>query len=304
MQSKANQKITSIQMKIHPMLQTVQQQCIRRSRRTRRAPQHFGDNVTGRELENLELHCDALISRGLPSNTADAPADPNWKATMDREFKSLEENGVWELVKPTSGQGIISGKRNFAHKLDDEGNVVKYKAQFVARGFTQTPSLGSHDTHSPTAKLSTLRTVLACGVKLGMHFSQMDMKTAYLNAPIQKDIYLEQPEGYQKGKQMVCKLKRSLYGLKQSGHNWFECLSSHMFELNFEASVHDSCLLTLTRRGHKCWIVIWVDDILYESTDSQFTTWFNDKMSERFNIGKSGPLTWFLRISFKWVTIR
>ena len=219
---------------------------------------------------------------------------------MDREFKSLEENGVWQLVKPPSGQGIISGKWHFAQKLDEEGNLGKYKARFVARGFAQTPGIDFHDTYLPMARLSTLRTVLACGVKLGMYFSQMDMKTAYYNAPIQEDIYVEQPEGYQKGKQMVCKLKRSLYGLKQSGRNWFECLSSHLFELNFKASLQDPCLLTLMRNSHKCWIVIWVNDILYGSTDNQFTTWFNDKMSERFKIGESGPLTWFLGISFKW----
>ena len=105
----------------------VQQTTTRCSGRTRRAPQHFGDYMTGRELENLALHCDALISSCLPSNTADALADPNWKAAMDREFNSLEENGVWELFKPPSGQGIISGKWHFAHKLDDEGNVVKYR---------------------------------------------------------------------------------------------------------------------------------------------------------------------------------
>ena len=98
---------------------------------------------------------------------------------------------------------------------------------------------------------------------------------------------------------MVCKLKRSLYGLKQSGRNWFECLSSHLFELNFEASVHDPCLLTVKRSGHKCWIVICVDDILYGSTDSQYTTWFNDKMGELLNIDESDPLRWFLGISFK-----
>ena len=109
-----------------------------------------------------------------------------------------------------------------------------------------------HDTYSPTAKLSTLRTVLACEVKLGMHFNQMDIKTAYLNAPIHEDVYMGQPEGYQKGKQMACKLKRSLYGLKQSGRNSFECVTSHLFELNFKASFHDPCLLTLTRNGHKC----------------------------------------------------
>ena len=99
---------------------------------------------------------------------------------------------------------------------------------------------------------------------------------------------------------MVCKLKRSLYGLKRLGRNWFECLSPHLFELNFKASVHDPCSLTLMRNGHKSWIVIWVDDVFYGSTDSQFTTCFNEKMSERFNIGKSGPLTSVLGISFKF----
>ena len=150
----------------------VQQTTTRCSERTRWAPQHFGDYVTGRELENLAHHCDALISSGLPSNTADALADPNWKAAMDREFKSLEKGGVWELVKPQSGQGNTSGKWHFAHKPDDEGNVGKYKALFVARGFTQTTGIDFHDTYSPTAKLTTLRSVLACGVKLSMHFNQ------------------------------------------------------------------------------------------------------------------------------------
>ena len=89
---------------------TVQQTTTRCSGRTRRAPQHFCDYVTGRDLENLALHCDALISSGLPGKTADALADPNWKAAMDKEFESLEVDGVWELVKPPSGQGIISGK--------------------------------------------------------------------------------------------------------------------------------------------------------------------------------------------------
>ena len=186
---------------------------------TRRGPQHFGDFVTGKDMENLPLNCDALISSGLPSRRTDALADPNWKAAMHREFKSLEENRVWDLVKPPSGQGIICEMWHFSRKLDDEGNVVKYTARFVARGFTQTPGSDIHDTYSPKAKLSTLRFVLACGVKLGTHFNEMNIKSANLNAPIQEDIYMEQPEGYQKGKQMLCKLKRSLYGLKHTGRN-------------------------------------------------------------------------------------
>ena len=118
--------------------------------------------------------------------------------------------------------------------------MIKYKARFVARGFTPTPDIDFHNTHSATmpaigffhtyshtTKLSTFRTVLACGMKLGMHLNPMDMKTAYLDSPIQTNIYVEQPDGYQKGKRMICKLRRSLYGLKKLGRNWLECTSSH-----------------------------------------------------------------------------
>ena len=198
------------------------------------APQHFSYYVTGREFENLALHCDALISSGLPNNAADALADPNWKAAMDREFKSLEENVVWELFKPPSGQGIISGKRQFAHKLDDEGNVVKYKARFVTRGFTQTPGIGFHDTYSPTAKLSVYtQNCPGTWGEAGYAFQSDGHKDSIPERTNSRRELHGAAKRYQKGKQMVCKLKRSLHGLKQSGRNWFECLSSHLFELNF-----------------------------------------------------------------------
>ena len=163
--------------------------------------------MTGEELENLALHCDALLADGLPRDADVALEDPNWKAAMDKEHQSLEDNGVWELVPAPKDKGIISGKWHFAHKLDNMGNVMKFKAPFVARGFTQTPGIDFHETYSPTAKLSTLRTVVACGVKLGMLFHQMDIKTAYLNAPIHEDIFMQQPQGYVKGDGLVCKLK-------------------------------------------------------------------------------------------------
>ena len=272
----------------------------RTSGRARQPPPRFGDYVTGEELENLALHCDALLADGLPRDADVALEDPNWKAAMDKEYQSLEDNGVWELVPAPKDKGIISGKWHFAHKLDNMGNVVKFKARFVARGFTQTPGIDFHETYSPTAKLSTLRTVVACGVKLGMLFHQMDIKTAYLNAPIHEDIFMQQPQGYVKGDGLVCKLKRSLYGLKQSGRNWFECLTSHLKTLNFKPSVHDPCLQTMTRKGHQCWVVIWVDDILSCSTDPTFDEWFKKRISQRFTIGETGPLTWFLGTSFNW----
>ena len=77
--------------------------------------------MTGEELENLALHCDALLADSLPRDADVALEDPNWKAAMDKECQSLEDNGVWELVPAPKDKGIISGKWHFAHKLDNMG---------------------------------------------------------------------------------------------------------------------------------------------------------------------------------------
>ena len=141
----------------------------------------------------------------------------------------------------------------------------------MARGFTQTPGLDYHETYSPTVRLSTLRTVLACDVRQGIKFRQMDIKSAYLNAPIDEEIFLEQPEGFKQGdSDMVCKLKRSLYGLKQSVRNWYECLAHQLQQLGFHSLQHDKCLWTQKRGNHHCWALVWVDDIVYGSTDEDF----------------------------------
>ena len=135
-------------------------------------------------------------------------------------------------------------------------------------------------------------------VRQGIKFRQMDIKTAYLNAPIDEEIFLEQPEGFKQGDgDMVYKLKRSLYGLKQSGRNWYECLSHRLEQLGFHSSQHGRCLFTQKRGDHHCWAVVWVDDIVYGSTD--FGRWFEADMGKQFTIGDIGSLAWFLGIAFK-----
>ena len=164
----------------------------------------------GDELENLALHSEALVASTVPGSAAEAPADPNWKAAMQREYDSLMTNEVWSLVSRPMERQPITVKWHFAVKVNEDGKVTKYKARFVARGFTQTPGLDYHETYSPTVRLSTLRTVFACGVRQGIKFRQMDMKSAYLIAPIDEEIFLEQPEGFKQGdSDMVWKLSQA-----------------------------------------------------------------------------------------------
>ena len=163
----------------------------------------------------------------IPQGAREAMADTNWCAAMDKEYRSLLDNKVWELVPRPKGGKVICGRWHYAVKRDGNGAVVKYKARFVAKGFTQVEGLHYSETFAPTTRLSTIRAVLACAAHQGAKPKQMDIKTAYRHAPIEEELYLEQPEGFEDkpNKGHACRLLKSLYGLKQSGRNWYKMLS-------------------------------------------------------------------------------
>ena len=178
--------------------------------------------------------------------------------------------------------------------------MTMYKALFVARGFTQTSGLDYHESYSPTVKLSTLTTGLACGMRQGIKFRQMDIKTAFLNASINEDIFLEQPEKFkQVDGDMVCKLKRSLYWHQHSGRNCYECLAVRMEQLGLHFSQHDKCPWTQKKGDHHCWAFVWVEAIVSGSTDEDFGQWLQAEVGKQFIIGDFDPLVWFLGIAFK-----
>ena len=253
-----------------------------RKRRIVRLPRRHDDFVMGDELENLALQSEALVASTVPGSAAEALADPNWKAAMQREYDSLMTSEVWSLVSRPTERQPITGKWHFAVKVNEDGKVTKYKARFAARGFTQTPGLDYHETYSPTVRLSTLRTVLACGVRQGIKFQQMDIKTAYLNAPKGEEIFVEQPEGFKQGDgDMVCKLKRSLHGLNKSGRNWYESLSHRLEQLGFHSSQHDKFLWT--KRGATIIAGHWCG--LTTSSTVQPTRTLDDGLRQRWANG-------------------
>ena len=107
--------------------------------------------------------------------------------------------------------------------------MSKYQARFEARRFSQAAGVDYNETYSPTAKLTTIRTVLACGASMGMDFYQIDVRTAYLNAPIEEEIYRDQPEGYSKGNELVSKLQRSI-------SLWSEAIGKKLVRMTFGVS--------------------------------------------------------------------
>ena len=225
---------------------------------------------------------------------------------MSKGFLSLMENDVWLLSELPKGHSAVGGKWHFCMKFGADGEVLRYKARYVAKGFTQKMGRDYHETFSPTVRLSTIRCVIAYAAQLGCDVQQMDIKTAFLNAPIEENIYVRQPEGFEKyddkGNVLFCKLKKSLYGLKQAGRNWYLTMSGYLLDLGFIASKNDHCLFIRHVGVLSSFICLWVDDLIYFSTESDFDTTFKSEIKKRFIISDHLRLCWFLGMKVEFGT--
>ena len=146
-----------------------------------------------------------------------------WQEAMENEMKSLTENNTFTVTQLPEGRTSVGGRWVYSVKLGPDA-IEKFKARYVAKGYNQVQGLDYHETFAPTARITSLRMLLQIAVQYDLIVHQMDVKTAYLNAPIDCEIYVNQPEGFEiespDGERLVCKLYKSLYGLKQSGRNW------------------------------------------------------------------------------------
>ena len=141
---------------------------------------------------------------------------------MKKDFDSLEKK-VWELVR-IRGEKPIGSRWHFTLKYGPNGEIFRFKASFVAKSLNQLEGMDFHEIYSPTTKMSIIRIVLNLAVQNRYELRQLDIKTAYLNAKLDEDFLMKQPEGFDKfdeeGKPLVFLLKKSFYELKKSGRNW------------------------------------------------------------------------------------
>lgn len=192
-----------------------------------------------------------------------------WKVAMKEEYDSLMQNGTWKLVELPAGRDPIGCKWVFKRKEDSVGKVTRFKARLVAQGFSQRPGVDYDAVFAPVASQNTLRVLFTVAGHKRMNVRHIDVKSAYLHGRLQEDIYMEQPRGFvQPGKEkLVCKLERSLYGLKQAAKVWNETINGILKELGFQQSHADPCLyVKVLRNGERVYLLIYVDDMLLVST--------------------------------------
>ena len=150
----------------------------------------------------------------------ESPDWPEWERAIKSELGQLQEKETWELVDLPDDAVPLNNKWVFVLKRDKEGWVVKHKARLVVKGCGQRPGFDYLETHSPVVRMESIRAILAIACQKHLIIQQMDVKGAYLNGTLKETIYMRQPEGFADGSGRVCHLKKTLYGLKQSGREW------------------------------------------------------------------------------------
>ena len=221
-----------------------------------------------------------------------------WQAAAQAEYDSLQEYNTWELCELPPGRKIVVSKWVFKIKYKEDGSVERYKCHLVAQGFTQAPGVDYSERFTPVARFGTIRTLLAIGIQRGMSIQQMDVTTAFLNSTLKEDIYMAQPAGFEEpGREhLVCHLRKSLYGLKQSPRCWYEELSTHLMTTGFKQSRADPCVFYKWVNGQLTIISVYVDDLILLANMMCEMKQMKENLSSHFKMKDLGLLNYCLGI--------
>ena len=228
--------------------------------------------------------------------------DPSWVEAMQEELIQFERNKVWELVPLPVGQKDPIGTRwVYRNKVDEQGNVVRNKARLVAQGFCQAEGIDFDETFAPVARLEAIRIFLAFAAHHEFKVYQMDVKSAFLNGTLEEEVYVKQPPGFisEKHPHWVYRLDKAVYGLKQAPRAWYDTLTKHLLRNGFVRGTIDSTLFILHDKGNMLLVQIYVDDIIFGSTDENMCKRFSKIMSSEYEMSLMGELTYFLGLQVK-----
>ncbi|KAJ9539187.1 hypothetical protein OSB04_031920 [Centaurea solstitialis] len=255
---------------------------------------------TRRQSGNICLYVN-FISENEPKEIDDALRDPAWVSAMQEELAEFIRNNVWLLVPRPRKRTIIGSKWIFSNKLDEIGTIIRNKARLVAQGYRQEKGIDYDETFAPVARLEAIRLFLAFAAHMNFKVYQMDIKNAFLNGKLNEEVYVAQPPGFVDPKfpDHVYKLNKALYGLKQAPRAWYDTLSTFLLSKGFVRGKIDSTLFLKKYPKHILLVQIYVDDIIFGSTNPKLCEKFELLMKSEYKMSMMGELTFFLGLQIK-----
>ncbi|CAI7838993.1 unnamed protein product [Closterium sp. NIES-54] len=213
------------------------------------------------------------------------------KEAMDEEMRSLIEQGTWELVPRPPRVNVMKNRWILNTKFRPDGIVEREKARLVVKGFTQEAGVDYEETYAPVGSYVTARVLLAIAAALDLDLMQLDVKNAFLHGVLDRDIYMEQPSYYEDGSPRVCKLVKSLYGLKQSPMLWYEALDGVLKGAGWKKSQVDEALYFKSdAEAEMCWLLVYVDDLLAASRSQSMLGKLRDLLQSAFQLREISPV--------------
>ncbi|KAL0453131.1 UNVERIFIED_CONTAM: Retrovirus-related Pol polyprotein from transposon RE1 [Sesamum latifolium] len=247
-------------------------------------------NITASHTDFLA----ALSTVQEPRCYTEAKGNTDWELAMRQELEALEKNNTWEIVLLPEGKKAIGSKWVFKVKLKPDGSVDRYKARLVAKGYNQVEGVDYIDRFSPVAKAVTVRFFLAVASSYNWPLHQIDINNAFLRGYLDEDIFMHAPDGYEVQSGMACKLKRSLYGLKQASRQWNLELTSKLLTHGFSQSSNDHCLFTKNTTHSLLALLVYVDDVLITCASEIEIPQVKAFLNDAFTIKDLGPAKYFL----------
>lgn len=291
----SNEPADNAQVTNEQVEKEAQEIALRRSERPKRSA-ISNDYV----IYSLENACDLSIDEDPVSfkQAMECSNSEKWFNAMKEELKSMDDNKVWELVELPQGSKRVGCKWVFKTKHDSKGNIERYKARLVAKGYTQKDGIDYKETFSPVSKKDSLRIVMALVAHYDLELHQMDVKTAFLNGDLEEEVYMDQPEGFlTTGKDnLVCKLKKSIYGLKQASRQWYLKFNDTITSFGFVENTVDRCIYMKVSGSKFIILVLYVDDILLAANDISLLHDVKKFLSNNFEMKDMGEASYVIGI--------
>ena len=234
-----------------------------------------------------------------PQSYKDACASPNtdkWQKAIEKELADLAHQKTWNLVELPPGAHLLRGRWVYKTKIDKNGNIEKYKARWVVKGFLQKYGIDYIETFSNTVKPMAYKTLFTLAAHQNLEIQQWDVKSAFPNAPLNECIYIEQPHGFQDHKYptRACFLNKALYGLKQSARQWYIYLAKLLSELGYIPITSDQSIFINKSSG--IIVISHIDDLLIFGPDIQAITALREALGKKLEISNLGDVLYYLGI--------
>ncbi|KAI3520492.1 hypothetical protein L1887_09941 [Cichorium endivia] len=257
--------------------------------------------MTEEEIQNMYEQAGLLLLNEEPASYLEATKETQWMKAMRAEIDSIEKNQTWTLTRLPPNRKVIGLKWVFKLKKDASGTVTKHKARLVAKGYVQQKGVDFEDAFAPVARMESIRLILALAAKENWVVHHLDVKSAFLNGELKEEVYVSQPSGFEvKGKEeMVYRLHKALYGLRQTPRSWNAKLDKALKELGFRKCAQEQAVYKLQSKSSTLIIGVYVDDMIVTGSSEKQIQEFKVRMNSIFDMSDLGKLNYYLGIEVK-----